>query len=277
MTLTTTHFGVDIPRIGLGTWRLMGETCRDTVGEALRAGYRFIDSAQVYGNENDIGHAIKESGVDRDEIFISTKVWIDDCKPYDLLWSVRESLDRLRVNQVDLLMLHWPNPKVPLSHTIDAMNEARERGLAKHLGMANFTAELFEKASVRSSAPLIANCVEYHPLIDQARVRQGTREQAAALIAYAPLANGEATRHPVIQAIAKDTGRSAGQVVLRWIMQQEDMAALPRPHSKEALHEHLHVFDFELSGEQMKRINALSAANQRIFNPRYAPIWDAVA
>ncbi|ACT59662.1 aldo/keto reductase [Hirschia baltica] len=277
MSLTTTHFGVDLPRIGLGTRGLSGITCNSEVREALKLGYRYIETAQIYNNERQIGAAIKDSGVKRDELFVSTKVWINDYRPYDLLWSVRESLDRLRLDHVDMLILHWPNEKYSLHRTIDAMNEAKELGLTNHLGVANFTASQFQAVSEYSESPILCNEIEYHPLINQSRVIDATHKTGAAVVAYGPTADGEALNHYEITRIALDHGKSKSQIIMRWMMQQEGIIALPRATRRSSLAECIDVFDFELSAEEMSMIDKLRANNRRLFDPTFAPQWDDVA
>lgn len=277
MTLTTTHFGVEMPRIGLGTRGLNGITCNSEVRKALKLGYRYIETAQVYDNERQIGAAIKETGVDRDELFVSTKVWIDDYRLYDLLWSVRESLDRLRLDHVDMLILHWPNEKYSLHRTMDAMNEAKELGLTSHLGVANFTAQQFKMVSEYSESPILCNEIEYHPLINQNRVIEATHSTGAAIVAYGPTADGEALNHYEISRIALDKKKTKSQIIMRWLMQQDNLVALPRVTRRSSLDECMDVFDFELSEKEMNTIDKLRSNNRRLFDPEFAPDWDVVA
>lgn len=277
MSLTTTHFGMELPRIGLGTRGLSGMTCKTEVQKALSLGYRYIETAQIYNNERQIGAAIKESKIPRDDLFVSTKVWIDDYRLYDLLWSVRESLDRLRLDHVDLLILHWPNEKYSLHRTMDAMNEAKELGLTRHLGVANFTASQFQTVSEYSENPILCNEIEYHPLINQSRVIDATHKTGAAVVAYGPTADGEALNHYEISRIALDHGKSKTQIIMRWMMQQEGIIALPRATRRSSLEECIDVFDFELTSEEMATIDKLRSNNRRLFDPAFAPHWDDVA
>ncbi len=276
MTLTTTHFGVDLPRIGLGTRGLTGITCHSEVSKALKLGYRYIETAQIYNNERQIGAAIKDSGVDRDELTVSTKVWIDDYRLYDLLWSVRESLDRLRLQNVDFLILHWPNEKYSLHRTMDAMNEAKELGLAKHIAVANFTAPQFKSVSEYSENPILFNEIEYHPLINQNRLIEATQSTGAAVVAYGPTADGEALNHYEISRIALNKKKTKSQIIMRWFVQQDGIVALPRLTRRSTLAECMDVFDFELNDEEMHSIDKLRANNRRLFDPDFAPDWDAV-
>ncbi len=277
MTLTTTHFGVEFPRIGLGTRGLTGVSCETEVQKALSLGYKYLETAQIYNNETQIGAAIKDSGIDREELFVSTKVWINDYRLYDLLWSVRESLDRLRLDHVDMLILHWPNEKYSLHRTIDAMNEAKELGLTKHLGVANFTAQQFRTVSEYSENPILCNEIEYHPLINQSRVIEETQATGAAVMAYGPTADGEALNFYEVSRIALNRKKTKSQIVMRWLMQQEGIVALPRVTRRSTVEEYMDVFDFELSDEEMLMIDKLRSENRRLFDPEFAPDWDVVA
>jgi diketogulonate reductase-like aldo/keto reductase len=164
--------GAKIPAIGLGTWELRGRTCARLVEQALRLGYRHIDTAQVYENEREVGDGLRASGVRRDEVFITTKVWTSHFAPHDLERSTKESLNKLRISEVDLLLLHWPNPRVPLSETLEALAHVRKLGMARHIGVSNFTVALIEEAVAKCPAPLVCDQVEYHPYLDQTRVRE---------------------------------------------------------------------------------------------------------
>ncbi len=276
-SLTTEHFGVSIPRLGVGTWSLRGKDAVAKVTDALATGVRHIDTAQAYGNEIEVGQAIRESGIARDDLFVATKVWLDDVRPYDLLWSVRESLDRMRLNKIDMLLLHWPHKSFSLERTMDAMNEARSRGLVKHLGVANFTTELFQQASKLSEAPLLCNEVELHPFINQACVMKNVRGMGAAVTAYAPLASGLAHENAEIVAMAEKLGVTTGWLVLKWLLDHDGVIVLPRPSDKFSFSE-LDRFDgVELPQEVVDRLNAMRSQNMRIFNPSYAPVWDKIA
>src|SRR6478752_7744448 len=194
--------GAKIPSIGLGTWELRGRPCARIVEQALKFGYRHIDTAQVYENEREVGEGVRASGVRRDEIFLTTKIWTNHFAPHDLERSTKESLVRLRLPEVDLLLLHWPNPRVPLSETLDALAHVRKLGMARHIGVSNFTVALMEEAVAKCPAPLICNQVEYHPYLDQARVREACARHDIALVAYSPLAKGHVKNDEVLGRIA---------------------------------------------------------------------------
>jgi diketogulonate reductase-like aldo/keto reductase len=264
-----------MPILGFGTSELNGEVATRMVKDAIAIGYRHIDTAPIYGNEQEVGEAVRASGVPRNDIFLTTKIWIDSFNTDDLQRSVETSLERIGTDVLDLVLLHWPNPKVPLDQTIKALNLVKSRGLTKHIGVSNFTVELISRAVAYSNEPLLANQVEYHPFLNQRRLLEKVRAHGMTLIAHTPLARGAVSRDPVICAIAELRGRSAGQIALRWLIQQSGVAAIPRSKSLERAYANFNVFDFELSGEEMDRIYALSRPDGRILNwAGFAPKWD---
>lgn len=267
--------GARIPRIGFGTFELEPEVAYARVGDALAAGYRHIDTAQIYGNEAAVGAAIRESGVPRDQIFLTTKVWVDRFRDGDLQRSAEDSLQRLGLDDVDLLLLHWPNPAVALTETIGALNDARRRGLARHIGVSNFTVALIREAVAASQAPLVTDQVEYHPYLSQAPVREVLARQRMALTAYCPLGKGRVLKDPVIGRIAREHGKDAAQVILRWHYQQPGVVAIPRSSKPERVRSNLEIFDFELGEPEMAAISALARPDGRVISPAgLAPAWD---
>ena len=248
--------GARIPAIGLGTWELRGRTCARLVEQALRLGYRHVDTAQIYENEREVGEALRASGVPRDEVFVTTKVWTSHFAPHDLERSTKESLNKLRLTEVDLLLLHWPNPRVPLSETLDALAQVRRLGMCRHVGVSNFTVALMEEAVQKCPAPLVCNQVEYHPYLDQTKVREACARHDMALVAYSPIAKGRVRKDDVLAEIGQVHGKSAAQVCLRWLVQQ-NVSAIPRTSRLERLSENIGVFDFELSADELSRIDAL--------------------
>ena len=182
--------GAKIPAIGLGTWELRGRACARLVEQAVRLGYRHIDTAQVYENEREVGEGLRASRVKRDEVFVTTKIWTNHFAPNDLERSTKESLTKLRLSEVDLLLLHWPNPHVPLSETLGALAHAKQLGMAKHIGVSNFTVALIEEALAACPEPLVCDQVEYHPYLDQTKVREACAQHGMALVAYSPVAKG---------------------------------------------------------------------------------------
>ena len=266
--------GATIPAIGLGTWQLRGEACAQMVEAALRGGYTHVDTAQGYSNEEFVGEGLAASGVARDRVFLTTKVRTDKMAEGDLQRSVEESLRKLRVSQVDLLLLHWPNPLIPLAESIRALNQVKHEGLAKHIGLSNFTTAKLAEAWQLTTEPLAAEQIEYHPYLEQTKMLAALRQREMAIIAYCPIALGKVIGDPTIEAIARGHGRSAAQVTLRWIVQQ-GLVAIPKTSRVERLSENLAVFDFALSEAEMARMSALTRPGSRLVNePQWVPEWD---
>lgn len=267
--------GAAIPAIGFGTWTLKGDQCADMVESALAAGYRHIDTAAMYDNERAVGEGLRASDVPRDDIFLTTKVWWSDIAPGDLERSAEASIERLGVDHVDLFLIHWPNPKVDLAGSMRALNAVREKGLTKHIGVANFTTELLAEAARHSEAPLVANQVEYHPYLDQRKVHAACRAAGMAMVSYCPLyRGGQAFEEKAVKNAAEAHGRTPGQIVLRWHVQQDGVAAIPRTTRKERLAENIGVFDFELTAEEMAAISGLAGKQPRLCDFDFAPQWD---
>ena len=265
--------GARIPAIGLGTWELRGRTCARLVEQALRLGYRHVDTAQIYENEREVGEALRASGVPRDEVFVTTKVWTSHFAPHDLERSTKESLNKLRLTEVDLLLLHWPNPRVPLSETLDALAQVRRLGMCRHIGVSNFTVALMEEAIQKCPAPLVCNQVEYHPYLDQTKVREACAWHDMSLVAYSPIAKGRVRKDDVLAEIGQVHGKSAAQVCLRWLVQQ-NVSAIPRTSRLERLSENIEVFDFELSEGELAPISALGSLEGRLTDFCFSPKWD---
>jgi diketogulonate reductase-like aldo/keto reductase len=265
--------GAKIPAIGLGTWELRGRTCARIVEQALRLGYRHIDTAQMYENEREVGEGLRASGVKRDQVFLTTKVWPSHFAPHDLERSARESLVRLRLTEVDLLLLHWPNPQVPLVETLGALAQVRQQGLARHIGVSNFTVALIEEAVAACPAPLVCDQVEYHPYLDQTRVREACARHGMALVAYSPIAKGRIRNDRALLRIGDRYRKSAAQVCLRWLVQQ-NVSAIPRTSRLERLSENIEIFDFELSAAESAEISAMSRGDGRLTDFGFSPKWD---
>ena len=265
--------GAKIPAIGLGTWELRGRSCARLVEQALRLGYRHVDTAQVYENEREVGDGLRASGVRREEVFITTKVWTSHFAPHDLERSAKESLIRLRVSEVDLLLLHWPNPRVPLSETLDALAHVRKLGMARHVGVSNFTVALIDEAVAKCSAPLVCNQVEYHPYLDQTKVRNACARHGMAVVAYSPLAKGRIKNDETLAQVGQTHGKTAAQVCLRWLVQQ-NVSAIPRTSRIERLSENIDIFDFALSPDEMHLISQMASTKGRLTDFGFAPKWD---
>lgn len=267
--------GAVIPKIGLGTWQLRGEQCARMVDQALRQGYTHIDTAQGYANEAAVGEGLTSSGVARETVFITTKVQPQYMGDGDLQRSVAESLRKLRVDQIDLLLLHWPNPEIALADSMRALNEVKRDGLVKHIGLSNFTTTMLENAWRLTTEPLAAEQIEFHPFLDQTRMRSALKRRGMATVAYCPIALGRVVGDPVIESIAKAHGKSAAQVTLRWLVQQPDVVAIPKTAKPERLAENLAVFDFALTDAEMARMSALTRPDSRLVNePQWVAEWD---
>jgi len=244
-----------IPKLGLGTWQNTGPDCSKTVRTALDLGYRHVDTAQAYDNEAAVGEGIDRSDVDRDEVFLTTKVWRSNLRHQDVLDSVHESLDDLGVEYVDLLLIHWPHPRVPVEETLDAMAELRESGAVEHVGVSNFTRSQLQDARQVADGPVVADQVLYHPYKDQSNLQRYCAGNDVALTAYSPLARGEVLSDTVLERIGERHDRSAAQVALRWLVQQENVVAIPKSSSRDHLEQNLAVFEFSLTDEEMARID----------------------
>lgn len=266
--------GALIPALGLGTFRLEGEHCVRAVTTALEAGYRHVDTAKMYANEEAVGEGIKAGGVARDEIFVTTKVWWEDIAPGDLERSAEASLRRLGLAVVDLLLIHWPNKAVPLRDSILALCNAKRRGLARHIGVSNHPSSMLREAVRIATEPLVADQVEYHPQLDQSALLGTTRASGMALTAYCPLGRGALLDDPTITAIARRHAKTPAQIVLRWHVQQPGVVAIPKSGDAGRIAENLDVFDFALEPEEMARLSALARPNGRVIDPAFAPDWD---
>lgn len=266
--------GARIPALGLGTWDIRGAQCVEIVAEGLRIGYRHVDTAASYENEREVGEGIRASGVAREDIFLTTKVWYDRIMAGELEASAEESVARLGVDHVDLLLVHWPNPAVPVKETMEAIARVKRAGLARNIGISNFTAALVEEAVAVSPEPIVTNQIEYHPYLDQAKIMDACRRHGISVTAYCPIARGKVVGDPVMEAIAERHGRTATQVALRWLVQQPGVIAIPRTSSKARLAENLDIDGFELSEAEMTEIAGLAHADGRLVRASWAPDWD---
>ncbi|TRB01698.1 MULTISPECIES: aldo/keto reductase [Rhizobium/Agrobacterium group] len=270
--------GASIQALGFGTFRIPGPDVLRIVPHALKAGFRHIDTAQIYGNEAEVGEAIAGSGVARGDIFLTTKVWVENYRHDAFLASVDESLKKLKTDYVDLLLLHWPNEAVALSEQIGALNEVRQAGKVRHIGISNFNTVLMAEAVKLSKAPIVTNQIEYHPYIDQGAVMAAAREAGMSVTGYYGMADGKVFADPVLKDIAASRGKSVAQVVLRWLVQQEGVVALSKTVNEARVDENLAIFDFALSADEMAAIHALAKPDGRIVSPDgLAPVWDEAA
>ena len=279
-TPLTTANGAAIAKLGFGTGRIGDKSNLDAYGErvahALKLGYRHIDTAWKYQTEKAVGEGIRASGVPREDIFLTTKVSHEYLRADDFARMVDESLANLKLDYVDMLMIHWPSPeKVPFDETMRALGKAKRDGKAKHVGVANCNIALIEDAIRLCPEPIINVQVEYHPYLDQTKLLAAVRRLGFAMTAYCPLGRGKVLSDPVVADIARAKGKSAAQVVLRWHMQQPNVIAIPRSTNPARQAENLNIFDFTLSDDEMARIHALARADGRIANPPgRAPDWD---
>jgi diketogulonate reductase-like aldo/keto reductase len=248
----------DIPALGVGTFQLSGTTARETVSTALDAGYRHVDTAEYYDNEREVGTAIADSHVDREDVFLTTKVWRSHLSEGEVRPAVEASLDRLGTDYVDLLLIHWPHPRVPFAETLSVMERLREDGLVEHIGVSNFTRSQLAEAIDVADAPIVTDQVLYHPFKDQSALREFCVGSGVALTAYSPLAQGAVVGHETLAEIGARYDKTAPQVALRWLVQQEGVVAIPRSSSPEHVRQNLDVFDFELRDEEMARISGLT-------------------
>src|SRR5690348_3713995 len=265
--------GARIPAIGLGTWDLRGRTCARVVEQALRLGYRHIDTAEMYDNEREVGEGLRASGVKRADAFITTKVWQSHLAPRELERAAKESLARLRLSEVDLLLIHWPNPHITLAETIGVLCKMKQIGYARHIGISNFTVDLVEQAVSLAREPLVTNQIEWHPYLVQSKVVAASRRHGLSVKAYSPIARGRAGGDRALARIGKAHGKSAAQVSLRYLLQQGAIV-IPRTSKIERLSENLAVFDFELTPSEMKEIGALANPRGRVVDGSFAPEWD---
>lgn len=268
--------GARIPSLGLGTYRMDADEVKEIVPAALRLGFRHVDTAQIYDNEAAVGSAIVASGVDRDEVFLTTKVWVSEFAPDRFEASVAESLRKLKTDHVDLLLLHWPfGSDVPRHVQIELLNAVKANGMTRHIGVSNYTTALMREAAALSEAPLVANQIEYHPWLDQSAVVAQARELGMSITSYYAMADGRSPTDPTLAAIGESHGKTAAQVALRWLLQQDGVGALTKTSKLERLPENFELFDFELTDEEMDRIFAMHSPDGRIVSPEpLMPEWD---
>jgi 2,5-diketo-D-gluconate reductase B len=265
--------GTAVPRIGLGTWDVEGDDCVEAVRHALQVGYRHLDTARMYGNERQVAEGLARSGVDREQVWLTSKIWRSEVEPTRLRRAAEDSLRALRTDYLDLLLLHWPVEDVPLGAQLEALTTLRDQGKIRQLGVSNYPAELLRRAL--ELAPVFCDQVEYHPFLDQSELLGVAADRDLLLAAYSPMARGEVVRDPTLAEIGREYGKSAAQVALRWLLDQPQVCALPRSTSAENRAANLDVFDFELTAEERARITALRTRARRVVDPPFAPDWAA--
>lgn len=263
--------GTDIPALGFGTWRLAGDAAIEGVRDALQLGYRHIDTARLYDNEREVGEGIRSSGVPRAQVFLVTKIGRDECVPERVMPAIDDSLRKLGTHTLDLLLIHWPNPDVPLAETLGVMKRAQEQGKVQHLGVSNFPSALVDEA--RRHATIVMNQVECHPYLQQRTLLRKSQGEEWCLCAYSPIARGKVLEDPVVVEIAAAHRAEPAQVVLRWLLQRGSTAAIPKASSHAHRKSNLGALDLTLSNDAMAAIDALDRG-ERIINPASAPVWD---
>ena len=241
----------EVPALGIGTWRLTGAECRSAVETALDLGYRHVDTAQAYGNERDVGRAIEESDVDREEVFLTTKVWPMNASYDALLDSVEASLARLNTDYVDLLLIHWPTPHVSTAEVMDGLNAARAEGYTRHIGVSNYGLRRLRTARQESAAPILTNQVQFHPYAPKRRMVGYCQANDVLLTGYSPLGHGGLLDDPALLTLGAKYGKTPAQVALRWALQHRGVATIPKASSRAHLEENLDVFDFRMTEEEL--------------------------
>lgn len=263
-----------IPALGFGTYELTGSNCREMVKIALQAGYRHVDTAQVYENEEQVGAGIKDAGLDRESLFLTTKVWFDSYEPAKLEASVETSLRKLQTDYVDLLLLHWPVFDGSMEPTLEALLKQKEKGRAKAVGVSNFTLSQLDEACQISGHELVTNQVEYHPFLEQAKMLKSLADKEMALTAYSPLARGKIFEEETVTEIAKKHGVDEAQITLAWLIGQPGVIAIPKSSSREHALSNLKGAEIELSAEERTAIDKLGSPEGRLIDPSFAPDWD---
>jgi 2,5-diketo-D-gluconate reductase B len=265
--------GLRLPRLGLGTFRMQGEACRAAVESALELGYRHIDTAEMYGNEEAIGAAIATGGIARSDLHVTTKVWNDNLATDAIRRAFDASLKKLRLDQVDLYLVHWPAPKMNLPALFETLLKLKEQGRTRAIGVANFNIALLKTVVEEIKAPIACNQVEYHVMLDQTPLRKYLDSKAIPLVAYCPLAQGRVAADPTLSAIGRKHGASAAQVALKWLLDQDGVAAIPKASRSESQRANLDAQNIGLDDEDRQAIAALPK-DRRCVNPGFAPVWD---
>jgi len=272
MKLIESH-GMQMPKLGLGTWRMTGEACTTAVLGALDRGYRHIDTAQMYGNEDAVGAALAATPVKRTDIHLTTKVWWENLAPDAMQRAMDASLKQLRTDYVDLYLIHWPAPNMDLPAALGQLQKFREQGLASHIGVSNFSIALLEQVA-EIGTPIACNQFEYHVLLDQAKLVAHTRAMGLAVTAYCPLAQGRLAEHKALEVIAQKHGCTQAQVALAWLLAQDGVAAIPKAARAESQLANLAALDIVLDDADRAAIAALPKG-QRFVAPGFAPTWDS--
>lgn len=265
--------GTRVPALGFGTYGLRGSQCAGAVKDAIDVGYRHIDTAVMYGNEKETGEGIAASGISRSELFVTTKLWPDSLDPSSVRNTMEQSLKKLNTDYLDLLLIHWPNPSIPLEDTLGAMDTLRGEGKVRYLGVSNFNIAWMEKVRM-TGIPVVTNQVEYHVLLSQEKLLNYLRSHDLFLTAYSPLAKGRLVDHDVLEDIGRKHGKTATQVALRWLIQQDAVAAVPKASSGEKRRDNFAIFNFQLDSDDLHRIDRLEKDRRVVDMPGLSPEWD---
>jgi len=274
MDLITTR-GLRMPKLGLGTFRLKGDECREAVERALSLGYRHVDTAEMYGNETEVGAAIAGARLPRDDIHLTTKVWWEHLTPDGIRAALDTSLTKLQTDHVDLYMIHWPTPTMDLPAALATLVRLQEEGLVRSIGVCNFPVALLKQAVEEIGAPVSVNQIEYHVLLGQSAVVDYARAHDVAVTAYCPIAQGKLAGHEELGVIARKHGATAPQVALKWLLDQDGVAAIPKAARRESQIANLEAMKLELDDADRAAIAQLPKT-QRMVNPGFAPAWDRV-
>jgi len=265
--------GIDLPRLGLGTYRMQGDICRAAVESALGLGYRHIDTAEMYGNEDAVGAAIATSGVVRKDLHVTTKVWHENLDPDAIRRAFDASLKKLRLDYLDLYLVHWPSKAMNLAAVFETLEKLRADGKARAIGVCNFNLALLRKTVDEIKAPIACNQIEYHVMLDQTAVRSYLAKKNIPVVAYAPLAQGRAASNETLMTIARKHGATAAQVALKWLLDQDGVAAIPKASRAESQQANIEALKLHLDDDDRREIAALPKT-QRFVNPPFAPAWD---
>jgi diketogulonate reductase-like aldo/keto reductase len=271
--------GVNVPKLGFGTWELRDEICSELVTHAISVGYRHIDTAIFYHNEEAVGEGIRkgiaDNNLSRDDIFLTTKIWPDNCRKGDLEAALEGSLERLNVGLVDLALIHWPPKNFPVTEAVEAINDAKDKGLCKNIGVSNFTVPQLKEALSVTRHPILCNQVEYHPRLSQDKLLPFMRENKIALVSYCPLSRGGALfDNPIVTDLADKYNKTPAQIILRWHMDQDGVMAIPRTKTPSRAAQNFDIEDFSLTADEVASLSALATPDGRICDYDFSPDWD---
>ena len=257
--------GINLPKLGLGTFRMQGDACRAAVESALGLGYRHLDTAEMYANEEAVGAALAASKVARKDLHITTKVWNENLAPDAIRHALDTSLKKLRLDQIDLYLVHWPAPRMNLPAMFEALMKLKEEGRTRAIGVANFNIALLKTVVEEIKAPIACNQVEYHVMLDQTPLRKYLAAKSIPLVAYCPLAQGRVASNDTLAAIGRKHNASAAQVALKWLLDQDGVAAIPKASRAESQKANLDALSVKLDEDDRKAIAALPKGGAALY------------